>query len=97
MKLSNNGGERGDKHKVKNTQPPIPTRVKGCLYMCSRKSDRYVLVWTRISALSTLEIFRGAESPPLRAGVSALGMWNKSSAQNFRLSSVRHLWLCQHG
>ena len=27
------------------------------------------------------------------AGVSALGMWNKISAQNFRLSSVRRLWL----
>ena len=33
------------------------------------------------------------ESLPLRTGVSALGMWNKSSAQNFRLSSVRHMWL----
>ena len=42
MKLSNNGEERGDKHKKKNTQPLAPTRVKGCLYMCSRKSDRYV-------------------------------------------------------
>ena len=59
MKLSNNGEERGDKHKEKNTQPLTPTRVKGCLYMCSQKSNRYVSVWTRISALSSLENFWG--------------------------------------
>ena len=33
--------------------------------MCSQKTDRYVLVWARISALSTPKMFRGAESPPL--------------------------------
>ena len=62
--------------------------MKGRLNTCSRKSDRYVSIWTGISAISPLEIFRGVESPPLRAGISALGVWKKSSAQNFRLSSV---------
>ena len=71
-----------------------PHESEGRLNMCSQKSDRYMSIWTGISAISPLEIFRGAESPPLRAGIFALGVWNKSSAQNFRLSSVHLQRLC---
>ena len=77
MKLSNNGGEREVKHRGIEQCSHTLHGVKGCLYMCSRKSDRYVSVWTRISALSTSRNIPGGGVSVPRAGVSALGIWNK--------------------